>query len=70
MSVLVRDPTNSKTYAFIKGAPERMYSNSINKPQNFDHVLETLSLGGYRTIAIGYKEVNAGEVNNYLGDNR
>ena len=70
MSVLIRDPTSNRVYAFIKGAPERIYSNSINKPQNFDHLLETLSMGGYRTIAIGYKEVNGGEVNNYLGDNR
>ena len=32
MSVLVRDVSAKKIFAFIKGAPEKIYKNSVNKP--------------------------------------
>ena len=70
MSVLVRDCENSKTYAFIKGAPERMNHNSTNKPSNLIPTVKTLSLSGYRTIALGYKIINPSEVEKYLKADR
>ena len=55
MSVLVHDVTNDRHFIFIKGAPERIHKNSINKFEDFDHLVSNYSLGGYRTIAYGYK---------------
>ena len=57
MSVLVRDPESKNTYAFIKGAPERIYENSNNKPTNLPTAVKFLEMGGNRTIAIGFKVV-------------
>lgn len=53
MSVLVRDSSNNKIYAFIKGAPEKIQNKVLNK--SFDKMIRSLSLGGYRTIAFGFK---------------
>lgn len=39
MSVLVKDVTENKVYVFLKGAPERVIRNSINKNDKF---LETV----------------------------
>ena len=36
MSVLVRNPSSQRLLAFIKGAPERISNNSLNKPREFD----------------------------------
>ena len=66
MSVLVKDPAVGKFYVFIKGAPERMNYNSTNKPNNFSATVESLSLSGYRTIAVGYKEVDTENVQTYM----
>ena len=65
MSVLVRDE-NGKIYAFVKGAPERIYYNSTNKPKNYNAIFGDLSLSGFRTIAIGYKKINPSEVEKYV----
>lgn len=67
MSVLVRDTSNNKIYVFIKGAPEKFQSKlSIN----FDKKVKSLSLGGYRTIAFGYKEIPSLELSKYLEGER
>jgi magnesium-transporting ATPase (P-type) len=55
MSVVVKDTNNSKYYAFIKGAPERIDKNSVLKVKCFETLVSNLSLGGYRTIGYGYK---------------
>lgn len=55
MSVLVRDAKLNKFYVFIKGAPERIEKNSVVKYGYFETLVSNLSLGGYRTIAYGYK---------------
>ena len=70
MSVLVRDPENGRIYVFIKGAPERIERNSISKPSNFAAVVESLSLSGFRTIAIGYKDVDPEELEKYMKADR
>ena len=70
MSVLVRDKETNKVYSFIKGAPERIFKNSVNKPEHYEETLEDLSMGGYRTIAMGYKEVGKDEMSEYLGIDR
>lgn len=57
MSVLVRDKLDNKVYAFIKGAPERIEKNSVIKVKDFEKTVSSLSLGGYRTIAFGYRVV-------------
>jgi len=58
MSVFVRDTKANKYYVFVKGAPERIERNSKVKFIFFDTLVANLSLGGYRTIGYGYKEVN------------
>ena len=70
MSVLVKDPADGKYYVFIKGAPELIYNNSTNKPKNLIEVVESLSLSGFRTIAAGYKQINAEFVQSYLTADR
>jgi len=55
MSVLARDTRTDKYYAFIKGAPERIDRNSVFKYKDFEHMVASFSLGGYRTIAYAYK---------------
>ena len=70
MSVLVKDPADGKFYVFIKGASERMYNNSTNKPNNLTAAVESLSLSGYRTIAVGYKTINPEFVHSYLQADR
>ena len=57
MSVLVKDKANNKIYAFIKGAPEKIQKNSILKAKDYEKTVASLSLGGYRTIGYGYREV-------------
>jgi magnesium-transporting ATPase (P-type) len=57
MSVLVRDTTDNKVYAFVKGAPERIEKNSTLKVHDYDKTVSSLSLGGYRTIGFGYRVV-------------
>jgi magnesium-transporting ATPase (P-type) len=66
MSVLVKDIKLNKYYVFIKGAPERIDRNSVVKYQYYEKLVANLSLGGYRTIGYGYKEVNADEISKYL----
>ena len=36
MSVLVRDNSTEKIYNFIKGAPEKLHAQSINKIKGFN----------------------------------
>ena len=66
MSVLVKDPADEKFYVFVKGAPERIYQNSTNKPTNMIETVESLSLSGFRTIAVGYKIISAEFVQSYM----
>lgn len=70
MSVLVRDKSDNKIYAFIKGAPEKIDKNSLLKVQDFEKTVASLSLGGYRTIGFGYRVVPEGEVRRYLDEPR
>ena len=69
MSVLARDPSSNNHYVFVKGAPEKIHLLALNKPKDFERRVEELSLGGFRTLAVAYKEVKE-DVNLYLGDNR
>ena len=57
MSVLVRDKSENKLYAFLKGAPERIDRDSILKVKGYDKKVSSLSLGGYRTIGFGYRQL-------------
>lgn len=41
MSVLIRDKNDNKFYSFIKGAPERIYSNSVLKINHFDEIIKS-----------------------------
>lgn len=66
MSVLVRDKSDNKIYAFIKGAPEKIDKNSVLKVTEYEKTVASLSLGGYRTIGYGYRIVPEGEVKKYL----
>jgi len=68
MSVLVRDKSDNKIYAFIKGAPEKIDKNSVLKVTEYEKTVASLSLGGYRTIGYGYRIVPEGEVKKYLDD--
>jgi magnesium-transporting ATPase (P-type) len=70
MSVLVRDTNKDKIYVFIKGAPERIDRNSIFKFKDFENIVASFSLGGYRTIGYGYKEVPSHKLNLYLEGER
>ena len=58
MSVLIRDTEDSKYYIFVKGAPEKIFKNSINKVPKYNSIVTSLSLSGFRTIGFGYKMVN------------
>ena len=55
MSVLVRDTKDNKIYAFVKGAPEKMQRSSLNKYNDYNKLVASLSLGGLRNIAFAYK---------------
>ena len=55
MSVLIRDNTEKKIYAFIKGAPEKIHNNAVTKIKTYDRTVASLSLGGLRTIGCGYR---------------
>ena len=57
MSVLVRDTSTNKTYCFVKGAPEKIQRSSLNKYNDFNKLVASLSLAGLRNIAFAYKEV-------------
>lgn len=62
MSVLIRDRSTNKIYNFIKGAPEKIILNSVIKVDKFDEIIASLSLGGYRTIAFGFRQIQVGEL--------
>lgn len=61
MSVLVRDANTGKCYIFAKGSPEKLLAHSANIAKNSEDsttyvkMIKTLSLNGFRTIAMGYK---------------
>ncbi|KRW98967.1 P-type ATPase, cytoplasmic domain N [Pseudocohnilembus persalinus] len=59
MSVLVEDQ-NMEQFIFCKGSPEKIISISNQKsvPQNFDKILNELSLKGFRIIGMGYKKID------------
>lgn len=63
MSVLIRDVVRGKYYIFAKGSPEKLLANCSNiaaKSQDsniYTKMIKTLSLNGFRTIAMGYKEL-------------
>lgn len=57
MSVLVRDKSDGKYYAFIKGAPEKIRKNSVIKVDKEEELVKNFSIGGFRTIGLGYKTV-------------
>lgn len=57
MSVLARDVNQNKYYVFVKGAPERIDKNSRVKYNYFETLVSNLSLGGFRTIAYGFKQI-------------
>lgn len=70
MSVLVRDTNQKKHYVFVKGAPERIEKNSIVKYGYFEGLVANMSLGGFRTIGYGYKEIEDADVAKYLSSER
>ncbi len=57
MSVLVKDVKTNKYFALLKGAPEKVERNSTLKVKEYMNLVAKLSLGGYRTIGYGFKEV-------------
>jgi len=59
MSVLVRERKNGSMYVFVKGSPEMIHNCSVLKHENFGLLVKELSLEGYRTIAIAYKEIQS-----------
>lgn len=70
MSVLVRDTATDKHYVFIKGAPERIDRNSVFRFREFENLVASFSLGGFRTIGYGYKEVSKDKLSQYLEGER
>jgi len=70
MSVLVRETNTDKLYVFVKGAPERIDKNSVFRFKEFENLVASFSLGGYRTIGYGYKEVPNHKMNLYLEGER
>lgn len=66
MSVLVKNCRTNRYFAFVKGAPERIDRNSVLKVKDYENLVSNLSLGGYRTIGYGYKEVLSTELDQYL----
>jgi magnesium-transporting ATPase (P-type) len=61
MSVLVNDVISKKYYIFAKGSPEKMLANCSNimtgseNSETYIKMIKTLSLNGFRTIAMGYR---------------
>lgn len=70
MSVLVRDTSDNKVYAFVKGAPEKIQRSSLNKYVNYNKLIASLSLGGLRNISFGYKVISPNNVDHYLKTDR
>ncbi|KRW98985.1 P-type ATPase, cytoplasmic domain N [Pseudocohnilembus persalinus] len=71
MSVLVQNQ-NQEQFIFCKGSPEKLKQISLKSsiPQDFDHILNRLSLKGYRIIGLGYKKIdnqfkNQQQIENY-----
>jgi magnesium-transporting ATPase (P-type) len=63
MSVLVRNVINNKYFIFAKGSPEKMLSKCLNIIPGSDNskayikMFKTLSLNGFRTIGMAYKQL-------------
>jgi len=61
MSVLVNDVISKKYYIFAKDSPEKMLANCSNimtgseNSETYIKMIKTLSLNGFRTIAMGYR---------------
>ena len=66
MSVLVRDCETNKYYVFVKGAPEKIERMSVVKIDNIEKIVQDLSLGGYRNIGFGYKEIEEEDIELYM----
>lgn len=59
MSVVVRDPQDlqKSQLLFCKGAPERIRPLCKSVPENYDKVLDSFTLKGYRVLGMGWKTV-------------
>ena len=66
MSILVRDAVENVFYIFVKGAPEKIKRNSLNRIRKYDETVAELSLSGYRTISFGYKVIEQDDVPDIL----
>jgi len=56
MSV-VTSPGNKEMVAYCKGAPEKIRPLCKSVPENYDRVLDSFTMKGYRVLALGYKKV-------------
>uniref|UniRef100_A0A7S4HIT1 P-type ATPase A domain-containing protein n=1 Tax=Odontella aurita TaxID=265563 RepID=A0A7S4HIT1_9STRA len=55
MSCVVKDVTNRRTFAVVKGSPEAVGNLLEKKPEGYDSSAKSLSKSGYRVIALAYK---------------
>ena len=61
MSVVVNNPIDTQKYlVFMKGAPEVVADQCIQAsiPQNYKYIVDNLTKGGLRVLAMSYKEVD------------
>ncbi|ACI64716.1 predicted protein [Thalassiosira pseudonana CCMP1335] len=59
MSCVVKDLSNRKYYAVVKGSPEMIGKHLSQKPKGYDETAKYLSRRGYRVIALAYKPLSS-----------
>ena len=61
MSVVCRLSGASEFRVFVKGAPERITDLCLDEslPPNYEKVLASYTIEGYRVIALAYKDVDS-----------
>jgi len=66
MSVIALNTLDNSYHSFVKGSPEKIkeLSSKSSLPEDFDAVLETYTLEGYRVIALAQKRLeNVKDIN-------
>ena len=55
MSVMYRVKEHQRHFIAVKGSPEKIHNYAKVKHKGFDDFVKSLSLGGYRSIAFGFR---------------
>jgi cation-transporting ATPase 13A3/4/5 len=65
MSVVGQEVTSEQKIIYCKGSPEKIESLCVRQtiPADFQSVLQTYTNQGFRVIALAYKEMGSGQVN-------